>query len=351
VTVRADLNIPVDAGTLNAAFELPARGLFALLGPAGSGKTRLLRVLAGLDTAVGGLSVGDTRWQDGIHVRVPLGRRPVGVVFAEPRLFPHLSVRDNLQLTHHHQGGAAIDAAWLRDLLGLDTMAGLRADGLTPSQAFHVALGRTVTARTRLLLVDEPNLPYPERTDFLLRLARLAEVWPIPIVFATRSLELAARVTSRLLYLHQGKALLGSVNALVTDLALPLCRGREALTQAQAVVANHDAASAVTYLDCRAGRLAAPLTNRPLGRQTVVLVHSDGLVLSEQPPGGSSIPSLLEATVVEVGAHEGGGDAMITLTAGEIPLVTRVTQRTLNELKLEPGRRVFAQPGRVTLFR
>ena len=82
---------------LDVAFAVPMRGITGLFGPSGSGKTTVLRCIAGLERMPGRLSVGDAVWQDdGAGVFLPPHRRPVGYVFQEASLFPHLSVRRNL---------------------------------------------------------------------------------------------------------------------------------------------------------------------------------------------------------------------------------------------------------------
>ena len=81
---------------LDAAFELPMHGLTALFGPSGSGKTTILRCIAGLQQVPGRLSVGGEVWQDDQVFR-RAHERPIGYVFQEASLFPHLSVRDNLR--------------------------------------------------------------------------------------------------------------------------------------------------------------------------------------------------------------------------------------------------------------
>ena len=94
---------------LDVAFEIPMRGITALLGPSGSGKTTVLRCMAGLLRLPRPLVVGGEVWQDDTPIFREPHSRPIGYVFQEPSLFPHLSVRRNLLYGHRRalKAGAA----------------------------------------------------------------------------------------------------------------------------------------------------------------------------------------------------------------------------------------------------
>ncbi len=99
----AELQGRVGELTLDVAFTLPARGVTALYGPSGAGKTTLLRALAGLQRLNGRVSVGGEVWQDARGFR-PAHLRPIGYVFQDQALFPHLSVAGNLRFAEQRAG-------------------------------------------------------------------------------------------------------------------------------------------------------------------------------------------------------------------------------------------------------
>jgi len=155
---------------LDAGVTVEAGEVLAVLGPNGAGKTTMLRALAGLEAlSAGRVELGGDVWDDPADGRfVPTVDRAVGVVFQDYRLFPHLSVVDNVAFGPRARGGRRGAArrealAWL-DRVGLADVAGRAPGELSGGQAQRVALARALAARPRLLLLDEPLAALDART-------------------------------------------------------------------------------------------------------------------------------------------------------------------------------------------
>lgn len=172
----------VGAFRLDVAFAVPASGVTALFGLSGCGKTTVLRCMAGLQRLPGRCRVCGELWQDDARF-LPAHRRPVGYVFQEASLFPHLTVRRNLLFgaPRHRRGGAArnvmLDEAV--DLLGLGNLLERSPQNLSGGERQRVAIGRALLSNPRLLLMDEPLSALDRRTrdeilPFLERFARRA---------------------------------------------------------------------------------------------------------------------------------------------------------------------------------
>ena len=189
---------------LDAAFHLEASGITALSGPSGSGKTTLLRCIAGLTRLPGRLSVAGEVWQDE-RVFLPTHRRAVGVVFQEPSLLSHLSVRGNLLYGAKRAGGGALNDTV--DLLGLGALMGRGVGALSGGERQRVALGRALLTRPKLLLLDEPlsSLDAAAKAEILPYLERLHRTLAIPALYISHDAGEIARLADHLLLMRDGK--------------------------------------------------------------------------------------------------------------------------------------------------
>jgi molybdate transport system ATP-binding protein len=217
---------------LEASFAFPTEGITALSGPSGSGKTTLLRCIGGLERLEGRLSVGGEVWQDGRKF-VPPHRRPVGVVFQEASLLPHLSVRGNLLYGARRTAAkAAVSLDDTIDLLGLGPLLGRSTANLSGGERQRVALGRALLSQPRLLLMDEPlsSLDAGSKAEILPYLERLHRSLAIPALYVSHDAAEIARLADRVLLMRAGRVTPGEPAAdSLADLTPP---ERDALARA-----------------------------------------------------------------------------------------------------------------------
>ncbi len=194
--------------SLDADFSVPSQGVTALFGQSGSGKTTLLRLIAGLSRAPGRLVVDGEVWQDDA-VFVPTHRRALGYVFQEASLFPHLSVRANLEYGWQRvpPGERTLKRDEVIDWLGLAPLIALQPHQLSGGQRQRVAIGRALLSCPRLLLMDEPlaALDAGARADILPYLDRLHRALAIPLLYVSHAAEEVARLADHLLCLEAGR--------------------------------------------------------------------------------------------------------------------------------------------------
>ncbi|MFP5409239.1 MAG: molybdenum ABC transporter ATP-binding protein, partial [Gammaproteobacteria bacterium] len=313
--------------TLDVDLRFPDRGVTALFGPSGCGKTTLLRAIAGLERTPGGrLVVSGEPWQDA-HIFIPPHRRALGYVFQEASLFPHLSVRGNLEY-----GWKRVPAAERRigfddvvGWLGLETLLAQRPQHLSGGQRQRVAIGRALLASPRLLLMDEPlsALDAASRADILPYLERLHRQLELPIIYVSHALDEVARLADTLLLIEAGKITYqGPLADGLTRLDLPLAHRDTAGTVIDTRVVSHDAAFQLTQVSHGNLTLSLPGLHAAPGQPLRVRIAARDVSLALAPPSQTSILNLLPARVVDI-ADDAPGQVLVRLALEETLLLSR----------------------------
>ncbi|MFH8976726.1 ABC transporter ATP-binding protein [Streptomyces sp. NPDC017890] len=330
-----DARLVVDRGTfhLDVALTAAPGDVVALLGPNGAGKTTALRALAGLVP----LADGHLRLDGAALDRTPPESRPVGVVFQDYLLFPHLSALDNVAFGPRCRGTGKAEAraqaaAWL-DRMGLADHAGAKPRRLSGGQAQRVALARALATGPRLLLLDEPlaALDARARLEVRAQLRRhLADFEAVAVLVTHDPLD-AMVLADRLVVVENGRVVQEGGPADIarrprTDyiaqlVGLNLYRGR-----ADGHTVRLDAGCTIT-------------TTENLSGPVFVAFPPGAVTLYGAPPAGSSARNLWRCEVAGLETH---GDQIRVDLTGELPLAADLTTVAAAELGLHPGAPVWA---------
>lgn len=193
--------------TLDAELSLPATGVTAIFGPSGCGKTSVARCIAGLQRMADGFCAVDGEiWQDRHSFR-PVHRRPIGYVFQEASLFPHLSVRGNLLFGAPKTAGAQIAFDEVVDLLGLAALLDRSPHRLSGGERQRVAIGRALLSQPKLLLMDEPlaALDHATKSEILPFLERVRDRLSLPVFYISHDMTEIERFADHLVLMEQGR--------------------------------------------------------------------------------------------------------------------------------------------------
>ncbi len=332
--------------TLDVAFEAPA-GVTALCGRSGSGKTTVINAVAGLlrpdcgRVTAGGVTLLDTaRGPD-----LPPHRRGIGYVFQDARLFPHLTVRQNLLFGRWFAPkgpGAALDR--IVDLLGIGGLLSRRPGALSGGERQRVAIGRAILSNPRLLALDEPLAALDEarKAEILPYLERLRDELCLPMLYVSHAMAEVARLANTVVLLEAGRVTAaGPVAQVLADpAAAPGLGLREAGAVLMARVAAQDG-DGLTRLDCAAGPLWLPRVAAPVGTGLRIRILAQDVMLATARPQGISALNILPATVRDIRQGDGPG-ALVRLDAAGEAILARVTRRSVAALALAPGMPVFA---------
>ncbi len=338
-----------DGFQLDAKAILPGSGITALFGRSGSGKTSLLRCIAGLEQAgTGHLRINNACWQDSTKdLFVPPHQRDLGYVFQEAALFPHLRVKGNLEYGWRRIPSAERkgNLTHICEILGIGELLQRYPHQLSGGEKQRVAVGRALLNSPKLLLMDEPMaaLDRPRKAEIMPYLERLHAEADIPIIYVTHDLEELARIADHLALIENGHILRqGPLAKMFASIDLPIAQDEDAGAIIKTQITQHDDKFHLTHLNFCGGEILVSRIQRAVGEPLNIRIHARDVSLALQPPGESSILNVVQAVIAEM-LDQGAGRIMVRLDAGGTPLLARITHKSQARLGLEVGMPVYAQ--------
>ena len=348
------LTVERDRFRLEVDLALPGRGVSAIFGASGCGKTTLLRAIAGLEPDVRGrLRVNGEPWQTERHRLAP-HRRPLGFVFQEASLFAHLSVRGNLDygLRRVPRSQRRVPLDQVIRLLGIDGLLERRPGQLSGGERQRVAIARALATSPRLLLMDEPlsALDQARKNEIMPYLESLHDELAIPVLYVSHAIDEVARLADHLVLLDAGRVTAsGDAFALFARTDLPLAHDDYAAALILAIVAGHDDRFGLTELDFDGGRFLVPRRQLAVGTRVRLRIIARDVSLVLDRPERTSILNVIPAVVSEI-ADAGVAQVLVRLDADGTPMLARITRKSASHLQLRPGLRVFAQVKSVAIL-
>ncbi|NVN88164.1 MAG: molybdenum ABC transporter ATP-binding protein [Rhodopseudomonas sp.] len=357
-SIRGEFRGQLGGFALDASFSVPATGITGLFGPSGCGKSTVLRCLAGLQRLPGSFCEVDGEvWQDTQLFRRPF-ERPIGYVFQEASLFPHFSVRANLEYgaprgSRSAPGAIAFDE--VMELLGLERLLARSPQNLSGGERQRVAIGRALLSQPKLLLMDEPlsALDRLTKDEILPFLERLHDRLALPVIYVSHDMTEIERLADHLILMQAGRVLAaGPLHDLQSDPALPLAVARDAAVNFDATVESHDPTYGLLTLRIDGGQLLVPAPPLAIGERRRVRIAAGDVSLARQAPQGTSILNALAARIVAK-SPIGRSEILVVLGLGPqgegARLLARVTRRSWDHLQLAEGLDIFAQVKGVAL--
>lgn len=329
--------------SLDISLSVPGSGVTALFGQSGSGKTSLLRLVAGLDRPdQGHVHLGARTLTDvSRRIHVPIHRRRLGVVFQEARLFPHYRVRGNL--TYGMPAAARSRFDDLIALLGIGHLLERLPGTLSGGEARRVAIGRALLTQPQLLLMDEPltGLDGDRKQELLHYIVRLTREVDIPVIYVSHDTAEITAIADHLALMEHGRLIAhGALDELMMRLDLTdRLGGFDAATRIEARVVDHDDNYDLTRVTLNDGQtLKIPRIPQPSGAKVRLRIGVRDVALAHRMPTGTSYRNGLRTTIeaIEPSPQEPSANE-VRLRVGNQRLRARLTRQACEEMQLTPG--------------
>jgi len=333
---------------LDAAFQSKGR-LTALFGPSGSGKTSLINILGGLlKPQQGRVAVDATVFVDTErHVFVPTHKRRIGYVFQDARLFPHLTVAQNLGYGRWFTPARERTAqtGLIVEMLGIGNLMARRPDALSGGEKQRVAIGRALACSPRLLLMDEPlaSLDDARKAEILPYIERLRDEARIPIVYVSHSIAEVARLADDIVMLERGRvAAAGPASQVLlrTDLLADQERIEGGAILEMSIV-GQDTDYRMTLLRSAAGDMRVPQIAGANGQTVRLRLRARDVMLALKEPQAISGLNILRGKVTAI-REDASGNVDVTVGCGGQPILARITRLSRDRLAIKPGLPVYA---------
>lgn len=325
---KGDFRLDVDT-------VIPAAGITGVFGESGSGKTSLLRCIAGLDGCE--------------KSSIPVHQRRIGYVFQDSALFPHLTVRKNIEYGMRRNPQADVPVDNVVQLLELDQLLHRSVEDLSGGEAQRVSIARALCQAPKLILMDEPlsSLDERRRSDVLPYLDRLHAETSVPIVYVSHNMDEICRLSDYLLVLDDGRiAAEGELQDVLARIDVPQIAGDNAGAVVDVSGHRFDEEYGLTAFEFSGGELTVP--GRYSEHTSRLRIRAGDVSLTREKPDSSSILNILPANIIAIAADSNATE-LVQLKLGDDKLVARITRRSRQQLGLRVGEPIFAQIKSVTV--
>lgn len=346
MSLSVNIQHSFDGFQIDARFEAP-EGLAALFGKSGSGKSTIIKSVAGLlkpnkgHIETRGITVFDS--EHGIDL--PAYKRRIGYIFQEDRLFPHLTVAQNLSFGRWFapKDENKPDEDEIIEMLGLSTLLRRKPARLSGGEKQRAAIGRALLSNPQLILADEPltALDDARKEEILPYFERLRDHSKVPILYVSHSASEVSRLATTVVALENGRVIKQgpAVEVLSDPNVTPLGSGAAGTFLRARVLKQHE--DGISELDARGTRLLIPAIPHPVGTELRVRIEAQDVMISLEKPERVSALNVISSTVSEV-RHGYGPGALVKLQSGENVFLARITRRSTQALQLQKGSQVFA---------
>lgn len=340
MTLSVSLKQSMPNFSLDIAFEAPS-GITVLFGESGSGKTSTINAIAGLqNNSLGRVTLSDrVLFDSDSNIHLKPYQRNIGYIFQESRLFPHLTVEQNLNYAKRFKkAGKSVDFNHIVDLLGIKPLLKRRPNSLSGGEKQRVAIGRALLSAPDLILADEPlaALDGARKAELLPYFKRLNRELGIPMLYVTHSPEEVLELADHVIALEQGRIVTqGPARKVMANSKVARTANRAIKsTLTTHLVAQHS--DGLSELQVAKETLYVPTLDLPIGSEICLELVANDLILSRSKVDGISALNQVCGVVESIETTSSSDVLMNVCVATEI-ISTHITTRSLKGLNLSIG--------------
>lgn len=353
----AECNIKLqrDDFCLEAKFSIPEKGVLGIFGHSGSGKTTLLRCIAGLEKGVqGSIEVNNTAWLGGVE-NLSSQQRNIGYVFQDGRLFPHLTVNENLEYGRRRNScsnNEAVNRDHLHELLNIGHLLNRQPSQLSGGESQRVAIGRALLKEPQILLLDEPlsSLDHERKQEILPFLGKLHEELSIPMLYVSHSLEEVSFLCDHMLVMEHGRIIFkGQIHETLVSPRSPLATAGNAAAVLEGTISKQEKDFQISTVHTNNGNAIQVQGILPIGQHVRLRMLASNISLSKKAVSDSSILNILEGVITEI-IEQQEAHVLLQVDVNHDILLVRITRKSYQLLALDLQQKIFVQIKAVSIY-
>lgn len=358
MTLLVDIRKTLSPFVIDARFGC-AGGVTALFGKSGAGKTSIVQMLAGLVTPESGrIEIdGEPVYDSAVGIDIPAENRRIGYVFQDARLFPHMNVRRNLEYgtsRNRHADARAPAFADVVDVLGIGSLLARQPHLLSGGEKQRVAIGRALLSAPRLLLMDEPlaALDAERKWEIIPFIDRIHKEFGTPIVYVSHAVDEILQIADTMVVIVEGGvAAAGPIDEILNRPDLVRAAGDgNAGSVIPVTVDRYDDDYGIAALSFAGGEFQVTAPGLTTGDRLRIRVRARDVSLATTRPRDVSVLNIFEGTVATV-SNTGLPQVDVSIDVGGATIWSQITRKSLDELAIAPGSKVFAMVKAVAIDR
>ncbi|MFQ6113727.1 MAG: molybdenum ABC transporter ATP-binding protein [bacterium] len=343
--LRVKINKQMSGFNINLDIEIKS-AFTALFGASGSGKTTTLNLIAGLMAPTQGEIALNDRilFSKKEKINIAPQKRHIGYIFQESRLFPHLSVKKNLEFGWHKIAGKNRKFRFeeIVQVTGVNHLLNRMPRDLSGGEKQRVALARALLASPDYLLMDEPlaALDLPARLSFLKFLKTIHNELHLPILYVSHDLSNVLNFADRVIILQNGRNIgYGPPYTLLDKMTAPPLISREDIPNIFEVeIVAHHASKGLTMVEVENLTFVLPHLERAVGEKVLLNIPASEIIIAKEEPRGLSASNIFAGTITDI--YHLGARILVAVNAGE-HFTVEIVPATVERLDLRKHAKVF----------